>query len=181
MKINLGDSIKSLVPSIIVATNIFSFFQLCKDEIEISHAVEHMKPLLVVLFQNSYINCHKLHFLKETVKIAHAIKAPRLSPSWALIEAFWYSLYMQEIIEEQYFLMWFGDSQDETIGRLEVMFQVLAFIEWIQSANEEGAVEDAIQDYPIEEGDEESDIEALVPKRFSTNPKRSKKRITKFL
>jgi hypothetical protein len=88
--------------------------------------VKIMKPSLLFLFQNSFIENHPLRFLLEIQRFVNgkyfksktsyvqmiiefffaiAINFPRVSSGVSLIEAIWDGLYMQDVIEEKYFLM----------------------------------------------------------------------------
>lgn len=49
---------------------------------------------------------------------------PRVSEGLSLIEAIWDALYMEDVIQQQYFDWWYEATNDNTPGRHEVVFQV---------------------------------------------------------
>merc|ERR1719152_12565 len=96
---------------------------------------------------------------------------PRLSPATALVEAYFDALYMSEIIEEGYFQLWKENSDDERDGKIDVLFSLTAWFQWLDTAKIEGedsSDEDSDEDEDEEDSDasdSDNDIEALVPTR----------------
>lgn len=165
------DDVGSLVPSIVIAKSLIreTLERLaplchCKNATDlqrmgiVSNLVRIVKPTLTYLFTHSGIIRHKLRFLIEVQRFLNAMKFPRVSEGLSLIEVLWDSLYMQDVIEEQYFNWWYEDTQDETPGRSNVLFQMLGWFNWLQNASAEGeADENAAQGYYNDDSDDDED------------------------
>lgn len=156
-----------------------------KTNDDVLQHVERFVPLFNCLISNAKdqeVHRFKVKLLCEAQRLAFVMGLPRLSPEWALLEAFYDALYRLEVVEEDYFEMWAVNEKDNTPGKTTAMFQVTFFLEWLRSAKLEGDEsseeeeeasekdDDGEDDDDDEKSDEEeeeelSDIEANVPKR----------------
>lgn len=86
---------------------------------------------------------------------------PDYNKETSVIEAFFWELYSAKLVSEEECLQWFDDLEDETPGRMDVIFQVTPFMHFLrppvivdleQEADEEEAENEEDED---EEDDEE--------------------------
>jgi len=112
-----------------------------KHDESVIDTIKRFAPLFECLIEQAQIrkiHRFKVMLLSECQRLAHEMGLPRLSPSSALLEVFFDGLYQAEIVEEGYFKLWAENEKDETPGKVQAMFQVNIFIEWLASARVEG-------------------------------------------
>eukprot|EP00392_Amoebophrya_sp_AT5.2_P008261 g8280.t1 len=80
---------------------------------------------------------------------------PDYNKETSVIESFFYELYRNEIVTEGDVLAWFDDEEDETPGRMEVLFQVTPFVHFLRPPPEE--VGDGEDENGSDEGEEEGE------------------------
>lgn len=164
------DELESFVPSIVLAKCLaVDSYEALKDTIHdfsitdqrrmatVQQMVLALKPTLAFVFASSHIRRHKLQFLNETQRFFNAMKFPRVSEGLALIEAVWDALYMTDTIEEQDFMEWYESTDDDTTGRPNVLFQTLAWFDWLRTAPAEG---EEVDEVPGEESEDEDEDDA---------------------
>jgi len=130
--------------------------------------VENAEPLFSYLWENDTRKRAKTRFIFECHTAAFDMKFPRLDEATSVLEAFFDSLYMNEIIEEQYFHFWAEDDKDLRDGKIEAMFDVSVWLEWLRAAHIEGeetSDSDSNSDSDSDSDSDEEDIEAPAPKK----------------
>jgi len=141
-----------------------------KEDNAVVAAVARFEPVLSALVEAAYdrnVHRFKVKVLCETQRVAHELGLPRLSPASALLEVVFDGLYQAELIEEGYFTMW-RDGDDNTPGKINAMFQLQNFFEWLENGpleeenSEEEGEEEEEED---EEDDDEEDDEDIAPLR----------------
>jgi len=143
----------------------------CKEEGQVVEAVARFAPLFNALLERAQVWRFKVKMLCEAQRIAYEMKLPALSPSSALLETFFDALYQAEIVEEQYFQWWADDEKDNTPGKVQAMFQVNPFLDFLRNGKFEGESDDeeeenegGSEDEDEDEDEEEDDVEENVPK-----------------
>ena len=150
------EDITSLIPSILIAKclirkslnilipliHLENVTDLERME-KVADLVRLLKPVLLYIFNHSQIRRHKLRFLFEIQRFINEMKFPRVSSGLTLIEAIWDALYMEDVVEEQYFLWWYEDTHDETPGRSNMLFQMLGWFNWLTTASVDGQQQDS--------------------------------------
>jgi len=126
--------------------------------------IQRFAPLFECLIEQAEIRKirrFKVMLLSECQRLAFEMGLPRLSPSSALLEVFFDGLYQAGIIEEDYFKLWAENPKDETPGKVQSMFQVNIFLDWLAKARVEGeeSSDDEEGDAQKKSGDEQSDEE----------------------
>jgi hypothetical protein len=144
----------------------------------ISSVMDAVAPIMLCLEQHfiELGNSQKDFVLDilETVQCAiHAQGLPRLSPECASIESIWIALYESEIIPEEAFQMWLENDTLPSPGKSVTMFQTEAFRAWLYDLELPG-VDASVQAKPAAKDEwasdsDDSDIEALVPKRAAVH------------
>jgi len=142
-----------------------------KDDKYVFDTVRRVAPLLQLLIDRADDHRFKVKVLVETQRLASIMGLPRLSPKTSLLEAVFDGFYRTDTIEEQYY-EWWSVADDDTPGKMNAMFQVAPFLDWLRHAHREGdeSSESENKEGEEEEDDEDevddgSDIEANVPKR----------------
>eukprot|EP00386_Alphamonas_edax_P001171 GDKI01003413.1.p1 GENE.GDKI01003413.1~~GDKI01003413.1.p1 ORF type:complete len:455 (-),score=193.42 GDKI01003413.1:443-1807(-) len=128
------------------------------EDDQVKEVVNRLKELIEYVFA-AKVPKQKFAFIKQSVKTAFHLGLPRLNKASALIEVFFDQIYMEEVIEDAYFLKWFEDHNDETEGREKALFQLMAWFQTLQEDDEEEEEEEA------DEESEGSDVEKLIPQR----------------
>lgn len=149
-----------------------------KSDAQIIAAVQRLAPLVTALIEKAQVHRFKVKVLCEAQLIAYNLGLPRLSPESALLEVFFDGLYQAKIVEEQYF-HWWADASDDTPGKINSLFQVRSFLDWLQNAkvigepdseedeerDPDGESDSASEADDDEEPDSDDDIEKNVPQR----------------
>lgn len=146
--------------------------QACRRQAdgEVVRIVQRFAPVFKALIEKAGVHRFKVKVLCEAQRLASQMGLPRLSPESALLEVFFDGLYRAEIVEEEYFNLW-AMANDDTPGKMNAMFQVSAFLDWLRNATIEGEEssesegESGEEEEQSEDDEEGSDIEANVPKR----------------
>ena len=151
---------------------------LLVSEPEVQRIVALVAPILVCLeeqfvsFRGS-VEKYQVALLEEVQKFVSAAGCSRLSPETALVEALWLALYEKRVVCEEAFTLWLEDEILASPGKSTTVFQTEAFRAWINEAELPG-VEASRKTAPAageakdewSSSGEDSDIEALVPKRL---------------
>jgi hypothetical protein len=160
-----------------VETVAAALFHSCrgKTEDECEEHVEAAVPLVNWLWEQDKRPRAKTEFLFELQAAAYNAKLPRLSPATSVLEAIFDKLYMLDVIEEGYFHMWVDNADDDRPGKIDSMFSINLWLEWLRTAKVEGEDSDSDEDESgsgdddsdsdEDDSDEDDDIEALVPTR----------------
>jgi len=149
----------------IVAQNLMRCSRGKQPEV-ISKLIQDSKPIFAWLWENDTRRRVKVEFLFDLQEAVYQQKCPRLSPEWALIEAVFDGLYFNEVLAEPYFFLWADDTKDTRDGKIEVMFQANAWLDWLKKAKvfgEETSDSDEESDSGSEEEEDEDKEEELVP------------------
>jgi hypothetical protein len=118
------EDLKTVKPSLEVAKMLLNFCNGMKEDEEVKGMVKRLKGVLKLLFSESGVVDHKHLFVKECTKVAVALGVPRLNKASALIEVVFDALNLEDLIDEETFLKWFEDTNDDTPGKEKVLFQV---------------------------------------------------------
>lgn len=142
-----------------------------KEDEEVIGIVRRFAPLFEALIDKAKVHRFKVKMLCETQRLASKLGLPRLSPESALLEVFFDGLYQAEVIEEEYFHLW-ASASDDTPGKMNALFQVNVFMDWLRNATVEGEEsesedekEGGEEEEQSDDDEEESDIEENIPKR----------------
>lgn len=138
------------------------------EEAEIMDLIKSYKPVFEFLIERANTRRFKLQLLFLVQAIIFDLGLPRMSPVTALVEALFDSLYFSEIIEEQYFDWWAEDDEDETAGKMQVMFQLNFWLDWLRNAKLDG--EETEEEEEDSDEDASSDEDDYGPESY--NPKR---------
>lgn len=150
----------------IVAQNLMRCSRGKQPEL-ISKLIQNSKAMFDWLWENDTRRRVKVEFLFDLQEAVFQQKCPRLSAEWALIEAVFDGLYFNEVLAEPYFFLWADDTKDMRDGKIEVMFQANAWLDWLKKAKVFGEeTTDSEDEENSESGSEESeeeDKDELVP------------------
>lgn len=153
---------------------------LLSSESEVNRLVQAVAPLLVCLEElfvehgGSSPEAYQLNVLEEVQKFVVPLQLPRLTPETSLVEKLWLSLYEQKVIAEEVFKLWLDNDTLDSPMKSTTMFQTEAFRAWLYDVELPG-VQSTIRNGTADAGKEkddwsdsdDSDIEALVPKRIA--------------
>jgi hypothetical protein len=143
---------------------------------EISRLVRLIAPIMVCL-EEQFVACngsaeeYQMNLLEEVQKFVAAHGCARINPEEALVELIWLSLYEESVVCEEIFSKWLESDNFESPNKSTTLFQTEAFRAWLYSFELPGVDATIRKSAVVEEKDEwsseESDIEALVPKRLT--------------
>jgi len=137
-----------------------------KQPEQISKLIADSEAMFDWLWENDTRRRVKVEFLFDLQEAVFQQKCPRLSPEWALIEAVFDGLYFNQVLAEPYFFLWADDTKDTRDGKIEVMFQANAWLDWLKKAKAFGEETSDSEDESgsgSEEEDEDKEEEELVP------------------
>lgn len=176
----------SLEPMLAVIRVVLNQDTLCKDDSTVEGLIRFVAPVLICL-EDQYVSFgesvleFQMNIVEETQRFVASIGCPRLSPQTALVEQLWLSLYESGAVCEEIFNLWLENDSFESPNKSTTLFQTEAFRAWIYHKELPGVAASmqrpSHQVSQNEEKDEwessdDSDIEALVPKRVSGAPLR---------
>ncbi|KAF8822391.1 hypothetical protein IE077_003852 [Cardiosporidium cionae] len=168
-----------IVPSVIVLARLILLCSGCTSTEEVLVEMSKGKDLLKYLLEKIPISSPHLYFLRESVVVVSKMGLPRLSKSTALLEALWDSFYIMNLIDEASFTEWYDDDSDDTPGRMNALFQVMPWLQWLFGAYTEGGEDSEF--FELEEtvmADQETEeIDAHLEKREITE--KAKRKITR--
>ena len=144
---------------------------------DVDRLIHVISPVVIALEQQylsfgGAIEEFQMNILEEVQKFVASIGCPRLTAETALVEQIWLSLYESRAVCEEIFAQWLENEDSfDSPNKSTTLFQTEAFRAWIYEKELPGVVASA----PVaveekdewESSDEDSDIEALVPKRIS--------------
>ncbi|CAD7939464.1 unnamed protein product [Amoebophrya sp. A120] len=125
-------------------------------EDEMIHYVESSKAALLKLLSTAGDSVNAIELLYASTRVMAEMrnpatkKLPDYNAETAVIESFFWELYSKEIISEEDVLTWFDDVDDDTPGRMDVIFQVTPFVHFLRPPPEAEPGSD-------EEGDEDDE------------------------
>ena len=151
--------------------------ELLSSETDVERLVALISPVLVCL-EDQYVVFggeiaeFQTHVIEQVQISVASIGCPRLSPQTALVEQIWLSLYESKAVCEEVFSQWLDLESLESPNKATTLFQTQAFIAWLEEKELPGVAASARQSAVDEDKDEwessdDSDIEALVPKRVT--------------
>jgi len=149
---------------------------LLTSETDIERLISLIAPVVICL-EEQYVEFggkaseYGINVLEEVQKFVASLGCPRLNSDTALVERIWVSLYESQTVCEEVFQIYIEDESMESPAKSTTVFQTEAFSAWLYDLELTG-VEATKKAAPVPERDEwsssdESDIEALVPKRFA--------------
>jgi hypothetical protein len=168
--------LRSFEPMKAILSHILDSSKLVSEN-EISRLVALIAPILLcleekfVVFGGS-VETFQMNTLEEVQKFVAAIGCPRLSPEEALVELIWLALYDKAVVCEEVFQKWLEADELESPNKSTTLFQTEAFRAWLYEFELPG-VEATVRKPTVAaekdewSSDEDSDIEALVPKRIT--------------
>jgi hypothetical protein len=146
------------------------------SEKEIVRLVGLIAPILLCL-EEEFISFggsaedFQLNIVEEVQKFVSSNGCPRLNPEEALVELIWLGLYETHVVCEETFAKWLEVDTFESPNKSTTMFQTEAFRAWLYEFELPGVEatlkKSAFVDKDEWSSDDDSDIEALVPKRLS--------------
>ena len=113
-----------------------------------------------------------MNLVEEVQQFVASVGCPRLNPEEALVELIWLALYEQSVVCEEVFSKWLEADEFESPNKSTTLFQTEAFRAWLYEFELPGVDATIRKRAEVEQKDEwssddDSDIEALVPKRLA--------------
>ena len=147
------------------------------SEQETSRLVSLIAPICLVLEEQflalgGSVTTFQLNIVEEVQRFVAALGCPRLSPEAALVELLWLALYEQGVVCEEVFTLWLDSDEFESPSKSVTLFQTEALRAWLYEFELPGVdatlrkAPAATSDKDEWSSDDDSDIEALVPKRI---------------
>jgi hypothetical protein len=147
------------------------------SEKEISRLFALIAPICAVLEEQftaygGSIESFEMSAVEEVQKFVASLGCPRLTPDAALVELMWLAMYEQGIVCEEIFTKWLESDELESPNKSVTLFQTEAFRAWLYEFELPGVdatirKAEAESDKDEWSSDDDSDIEALVPKRIA--------------
>ena len=113
----------------------------------------------------------QLNIIEEVQRFVSVNGCPRLSPEAALVELIWLGLYETQVVCEEIFAKWLEVDMFESPNKSTTMFQTEALRAWLYEFELPGVDATLKKSDTVDKdewsSDDDSDIEALVPKRLS--------------
>ena len=145
---------------------------------EILRVVGLIAPILLCLEDQFELNGgsveeYQLNLIEECQRFVASIGCPRISPEEALVELIWLALYEQSVVCEEIFSKWLESDAFDSPHKSTTLFQTEAFRAWVYEFELPGVEASAKKTTQEADGkdewssDDDSDIEALVPKRLT--------------
>jgi hypothetical protein len=175
--VNFGQvELASFEPARAVIGLVLKADSLVSDK-EIHRLVGLVAPIMLCLEEQytsfgGSVQDYQMQIVEEVQILVAALGCPRLSPKQALVEMIWLALYENGVVCEDVFSKWLESDQFASPSKSITMFQTEAFRAWLYEFELPGVQATVRKTQEAEDKDEwssddDSDIEALVPKRIS--------------
>jgi hypothetical protein len=147
------------------------------SSVEVSRLIGLIAPILVCL-EEQFVSVsgssesYQMNILQEVQHFVAGRGCPRIDAEEALVETIWLALYEKSVVCEEIFSMWLESDAFDSPSKSTTLFQTEAFRAWlyefelpgVEASVKRATVVDTKDDWS---SDDDSDIEALVPKRVS--------------